>query len=185
MQLSLEKRIRVMEKDLTPDNIAAIYREIIDQLFTRGISKEESDKLMADFERVYIDTLDRETLIRVVNRMHKVEINRWAFTYFKSVLMSLELKISFIQNILALMVVNQKLEDANCELKRCNPNKVIKEDASLKWIKKLNVGELRDMIAETEGERKEIIEDENLWDNIGYPVPKEICQLEELQEDNG
>ena len=171
MQGGLEKRIKELEGDLSPEDIAGLYREIIDQLFTKGISKEESDKLMGDFERVYIDTLDRETLIRVVNRMHKVEINRWAFTYFKSVLMSLELKISLIQNILALMVVNQKLEDANCELKRCNPDKVVIEDTSLKWIKKLNVGELMDMIAETEADRKEILNDKNFWEQIGYSAP--------------
>ena len=171
MQAGLEKRIRVMEKDLTPDNIASIYREIIDQLFTKGVSKDESDKLMDNFERVYIDSLDRETLIKVVNRMHQIQINRWAYTYFKSVLVSHEFKIHLIQNILALMVVNEKLEDANCELKRCNPDKVVIEDSSLEWIKKLDVGELMDMIAETEADRKEILNDENLWEQIGYNAP--------------
>jgi hypothetical protein len=171
MQRGLEKRIKELEGDLSPEDIAGLYREIIDQLFTKGISKEESDKLMDNFERVYIDSLDRETLIKVVNRMHQIQINRWAYTYFKSVLVSHEFKIHLIQTILALMVVNQKLEDANCELKRCNPDKVVIEDTSLKWIKKLNVGELMDMIAETEADRKEILNDKNLWEQIGYNAP--------------
>ena len=161
-----------MEKDLTPDNIAAIYREIIDQLFTKGISKEKADSLMDNFDRVYIDTLDRETLIKVVNRMHRVEINRWAYTYFKSALMSLELKTSLIQTILALMVVNQKLEDANCELKKYNPAKVVEEDTSLTWIKQLDVGGLFDLIAETQDEQKNILNSE-IWETIGHSRPLE------------
>ena len=177
MHPSLEKRIRTMEKDLSPDNIAAIYRKIVDQIFDKSISKEEADKLMNDFERVYIDVLDRETLIRVVNRMHEIQINRWAYTYFKSALMSLELKTSIIQTILALMVVNQKLEDANGELKRFDPDKAVIEDHSLLWIQKLDVGELLDLIAETDNQKKEIT-DENLWKEIGYPMPDATCQVE-------
>jgi hypothetical protein len=174
MQGGLEKRIKELEGDLSPEDIAGLYREIIDQLFTKGISKEESDKLIDNFdnfERVYIDSLDRETLIKVVNRMHQIQINRWAYTYFKSVLVSHEFKIHLIQNILALMVVNQKLEDANCELRKYNQNKVVKEDQSLLWIRKLDVGELMDMIAETEADREEILNDKNLWEQIGYNAP--------------
>ena len=177
MQRGLEKRLKILEGDLSPDNIAAIYREIVDQIFTKRIPKDEADKLMNDFERVYIDVLDRESLIRVVNRMHEIQINRWAYTYFKSALMSLELKTSLIQTILALMAVNQKLEDANCELKIFDPDKAVIEDHSLLWIQKLDVGELLDLIAETDKQKKEIT-DENLWKEIGYPMPDASCQVE-------
>jgi hypothetical protein len=180
MQQSLKKRLHELEQDLTPDDIGNIYKALIDYIFESKPSEEEADGFMSHFYETYFDKFSRETKIKIINRMARVDLDVMGNCYFKSVLTSYELQISLIQTTLALKIIFEKLEDTTRELRKQDKTVVILPDTDLQWLKDLDVGGLLDQIADVQHQEKEIL-DPDFWGKIGYPMPKASCLLEELE----
>jgi hypothetical protein len=129
--------------------------------------------------------MDYRTWVKFMLQKNELEQNRWAFTYFKEVVVSLGYKIAFLQQSLALIIAYQSHEDyissieasiqgfKEAWLKHCekHPEDKYTEEMlrrRLERFYKLDFGEFMEKISELEKERADILNWEG-WDKMGYP----------------
>ena len=187
---SVEKRIGKLEKELTPEQIARMYMDIIDKLFAKEISTQEAEIEIERFKDLYVEPMDYRTWVKFMLQKNELEQNRWAYTYFKEVVVSLDYKIAFLQQSLALIIAYQSHEDyissleasipgfKEAWLKHCEKHPEDKHTEEmlrrrLEIFYKLDIGEFMDKMSELEKQKADILNWEG-WDKMGYPKPTSV-----------
>ena len=189
----MEKRIGKLEKELTPEQIARMYMDLIDKLFAKEITTEEAENQIERFNELYVDPMDYRTWVKFMLQKNELEQNRWAFTYFKEVVMCIDYKIAWIQTLLALVGSYQVHEDYITFLHESIPgfNEALSEHYKehpedkhlveehkrrIEQAKRMEIGvcERMEKISELEKEREDILNWDEGWDKMGYPKPSSV-----------
>ena len=196
---SLENRVGTLEKNLTSEQVAEMGRGIIDRFFDKEISEEEVEKQIKEFVDRYVNPMDHNTWVKYILKKNELEEDRWAYTYFKEVVVSLDFKIAFFQQCLALICALQSHEDYITSLhgsipgfkeawvKHCKEHPEDKRtEVNLKrrlkeFYESEDPGDFLDTISNLEKERADILNWEG-WDKIGYPKPVSVFAETEESE---
>jgi hypothetical protein len=175
----------MLEKELTPEQIARMYMDIIDKTFAKEISTQEAEIEIERFKDLYVEPMDYRTWVKFMLEKNELEQNRWAYTYFKEVVVSLDYKIAFFQQSLALIIAYQSHEDSSISgfkeawTQHCKEHPEDKEmdeerKRHIERFKKLDIGELLDKISELEKQRADILNWDEGWEKMGYPKPSSV-----------
>ena len=196
---NLKNRIRTMEKDLTGEQLARIWMDTMDKVFDKKITAEEAEKEMELFMDTYTP-MGHNTWVDWVCKKHELETNRLLYEYFEEYLVSLDYKIAFLQQSLALIIAYQNHEDyiTNIEgsipgfkkawVKHCKEHPEDKRTevelkGRLKEIYEFGTGTLLDTLSNLEKKRADFLKDSEIWDKINYPKPVSIfAEMEESEE---
>jgi hypothetical protein len=199
---NIERRIENLEGDLGPEQVATIYRDIVDKLFNKEISTEEANKEIELFIERYVDPMDHYTWVKFMLKKGELDHCRWGYEYFKTYLECLDFKKAYLQMFLLLIESQQAhaefkhaLQDAIPEFterweKYCEEHPEDKyheedqEDRAKRFIE-LPVGELMIGLEVLEKQREEILNDDKLneiWDELGYERLSSIFDIEEGQQ---
>jgi hypothetical protein len=205
---NLKNRIKTMEKDLTGEQLARIWMDTMDKVFDKKITAEEAEKEMELFMDTYTP-MGHNTWVDWVCKKHELETNRLLYEYFEEYLVSeyfeeylvsLDYKIAFLQQSLALIIAYQNHEDYITSLhasipgfkeawvKHCKEHPEDKRTevelkGRLKEIYEFGTGTLLDTLSNLEKKRADFLKDSEIWDKINYPKPVSIfAEMEESEE---
>lgn len=196
---SLEKRLKTMEKNLTGEQLARIWMDIMDKVFDKKMTEEEGNKEIERFMEAYTP-MDHNTWAEWVCKKHELEGNRLIYNYLKEYLVSLDYKIAFLQQSLALIIAYQDHEDyittiqgsipgfKEAWVKHCKEHPEDKRTEvnlkrRLKEIYEFGVGTLLDTLSDLEKKRADFLNDPEIWDKINYPKPVSVfAGMEESKE---
>ena len=188
-----------MEKELTGDDLARIWMEIIDNVFEKKITAEEGDKEIELFMDTYTP-MGHDTWVDWVCKKHELETNRLLYEHFSAYLDGLDYKIAFLQQSLALIIAYQDHEDYITTLegsipgfkkawvKHCKEHPEdketeVKQKGRLKKIYEFGTGTLLDTLSNLEKQRADVLKDSEIWDNMNYPKPVSMfAEMEESKE---
>ena len=108
---NLEKRLRKMEKNLTPEEIAKIGISIIDRAFDKEITTEEADEQLEELKKLYLDPMDYNAWVKFRLKLGEFEHCRWGYSYFKNVVECIDFKIAYFHMLLLLRESCKSHED--------------------------------------------------------------------------
>ena len=186
---NVERRIESLEKELTPEQVARMYMDIIDKLFAKEISTQEAENQIECFKARYVEPMDYRTWVKFMLEKCELEQCRWGATYFKEALMCIDFKLAWLQTLMALVASYQVHEDYIRFLHESIPgfDKALSEHYKqhpedmhmaeehkrhLERIKKMDIGGFMDGLSELEKQKEDILNWEG-WDKMGYPKPED------------
>ena len=195
---SIDNRLRALEAELSPEEVAEIGKSIFDRVFNKELTTEEANEEIESFQKRYVDPMDYRTWVKFMLKKNELEENRWAYTYFKEVVVSLDYKIAFLQQSLALIIAYQSHEDyissleasipgfKEAWLKHCEKHPEDKHTEEmlrrrLERFYKLDIGEFMDKMSELEKQKEDILNWEG-WEKMGYPKPSSVFEISPQSE---
>lgn len=201
---NLEKRLKKMEKNLTPEEIAKIGISIIDRAFDKEITTEEADEQLEELKKRYLDPMDYHAWVKFRLKFGELGHCRWGYTYFKNVVECIDFKIAYIQMLLLLRESHKSHEDCIRAIQDSIPEfkplweKHCDEHPEAKYYEEshkelpqrlveIDIGKLLDGLAELDRQKEEILNDEKLntiWDEMGYEPLSSVLETEGLRNAN-
>ena len=191
----------MLEKELTPEQIARMYMDIIDKLFAKEISTQEAEIEIERFKDLYVEPMDYRTWVKFMLEKCELEQCRWGATYFKEALMCIDFKLAWLQTLMALVASYQVHEDYITFLHESIPgfNEALSEHYKehpedkymveehkrrIEQAKRMEIGvsELMDKISELEKQRADILNWEG-WAKMGYPKPTSVFDTSPQSEE--